>query len=183
MKDHVYKILELVGSSEKGIDDPVQNAISRASKTIREMKWFEVVHTRGHIEKGVCSPLPGHVAGRIYTRGVILSLSPAGDEIIERLSRWSKPRAGASAFGRLERVSRTGSEWSRGRCLLRSASEPRQTLGCHNDLRGQLDTPESVDRRDVHLLGNGPPIVVRIANARRQDHSIAINLLIWELRQ
>jgi dodecin len=52
MKDHVYKILELVGSSEKGIDDAIQNAISRASKTIRGMKWFEVVQTRGHIEKG-----------------------------------------------------------------------------------------------------------------------------------
>src|SRR6516164_8566640 len=52
MKDHVYKILELVGSSEKGIDDAIQNAVSRASKTIRGMKWFEVVQTRGHIEKG-----------------------------------------------------------------------------------------------------------------------------------
>ena len=52
MKDHVYKILELVGSSEKGIEDAIQNAITRASKTIREMKWFEVVQTRGHIEKG-----------------------------------------------------------------------------------------------------------------------------------
>jgi flavin-binding protein dodecin len=52
MKDHVYKILDLVGSSEKGIDDAIQNAITRASKTIREMKWFEVVQTRGHIEGG-----------------------------------------------------------------------------------------------------------------------------------
>jgi hypothetical protein len=52
MKDHVYKILELVGSSEKSIDDAVQNAITRASKTIRDMKWFEVVQTRGHIENG-----------------------------------------------------------------------------------------------------------------------------------
>jgi dodecin len=52
MKDHVYKILELVGSSEEGIDDAIQNAISRALKTIREMKWFEVVQTRGDIEKG-----------------------------------------------------------------------------------------------------------------------------------
>ncbi|HKU07189.1 MAG TPA: dodecin [Bradyrhizobium sp.] len=51
-KDHIYKILELVGSSEKSIEDAVQNAISRASKTIREMKWFEVVQTRGHIESG-----------------------------------------------------------------------------------------------------------------------------------
>jgi flavin-binding protein dodecin len=50
--DHVYKILELVGSSEKSIEDAVQNAVTRASKTIREMKWFEVVQTRGHIENG-----------------------------------------------------------------------------------------------------------------------------------
>ncbi|MFB9262394.1 dodecin [Bradyrhizobium erythrophlei] len=51
-KDHVYKILELVGSSEKSIDAAIENAISRASKTVREMKWFEVVQTRGHIEGG-----------------------------------------------------------------------------------------------------------------------------------
>ena len=50
--EHIYKILELVGSSEKGIEDAIQNAISRASKTVREMKWFEVVQTRGHIENG-----------------------------------------------------------------------------------------------------------------------------------
>ena len=52
MHDHVYKILELVGSSEKNIEDAIQNAITRASKTIRGMKWFEVVQTRGHIENG-----------------------------------------------------------------------------------------------------------------------------------
>lgn len=52
MKDHVYKILELVGSSEKSVEDAIQNAITRASKTIRDMKWFEVVQTRGHIEGG-----------------------------------------------------------------------------------------------------------------------------------
>lgn len=51
-KDHVYKILELVGSSETSIEDAIKNAISRASKTLREMKWFEVVQTRGHIENG-----------------------------------------------------------------------------------------------------------------------------------
>ena len=51
-KDHIYKILELVGSSEKSIEDAIQNAITRASKTIREMKWFEVVQTRGHVENG-----------------------------------------------------------------------------------------------------------------------------------
>ena len=51
-KDHVYKILDLVGSSETSIEDAIKNAIGRASKTIREMKWFEVVQTRGHIENG-----------------------------------------------------------------------------------------------------------------------------------
>ncbi|MCC8962733.1 MULTISPECIES: dodecin [Bradyrhizobium] len=51
-KDHVYKILELVGSSDKSIEAAIENAVSRASKTIREMKWFEVVQTRGHIDGG-----------------------------------------------------------------------------------------------------------------------------------
>ena len=51
-KDHIYKILELVGSSEKSIEDAIQNAVTRASKTIRGMKWFEVLETRGHIENG-----------------------------------------------------------------------------------------------------------------------------------
>jgi flavin-binding protein dodecin len=51
-KDHVYKILELVGSSETSIDDAIRNAVSRAAKTVREMKWFEVVQTRGHIANG-----------------------------------------------------------------------------------------------------------------------------------
>ena len=50
--DHVYKILELVGSSEASIEDAIKNAVSRAGKTVREMKWFEVVQTRGHIENG-----------------------------------------------------------------------------------------------------------------------------------
>ena len=52
MEDHVYKVLELVGSSEESIEDAIQNAITRASKTLREMKWFEVLQTRGHIESG-----------------------------------------------------------------------------------------------------------------------------------
>ena len=50
MSDHVYKKLELIGSSNTSIEDAVQNAISRASKTIRNMRWFEVTETRGHLE-------------------------------------------------------------------------------------------------------------------------------------
>jgi flavin-binding protein dodecin len=50
MSDHVYKKLELVGSSPKSIEDAVQNALARAEKTIRNMRWFEVAEPRGYIE-------------------------------------------------------------------------------------------------------------------------------------
>jgi len=52
MSDHVYKHLELTGSSTSSIEDAVQTAIARASKTIRNMHWFNVIETRGHIEDG-----------------------------------------------------------------------------------------------------------------------------------
>jgi dodecin len=52
MNDHVYKKIELVGSSPKGIEDAVANALARASKTIRNMRWFEITETRGHLEDG-----------------------------------------------------------------------------------------------------------------------------------
>lgn len=52
MSDHVYKLVELAGSSTKSTDDAIQNAISRAAKTVENMDWFEVVETRGHITDG-----------------------------------------------------------------------------------------------------------------------------------
>ena len=52
MKNHVYKVLELVGSSETSIEDAITTAIAQANKTVRNMDWFEVVQTRGHIENG-----------------------------------------------------------------------------------------------------------------------------------
>ena len=52
MKNHVYKILELVGSSETSIEDAISTAVAQASKIVRNMDWFEVVQTRGHIENG-----------------------------------------------------------------------------------------------------------------------------------
>ena len=52
MSDHVYKKIELVGSSPTSIEEAVQNALARASQTIRNMRWFEVTETRGHIEGG-----------------------------------------------------------------------------------------------------------------------------------
>ncbi len=52
MSENVYKKIELVGSSPKSIEDAVTNALARAKKTVRNMRWFEVIETRGHIEKG-----------------------------------------------------------------------------------------------------------------------------------
>ena len=52
MSDPVYKKIELVGSSLSSIEEAVENALARAKKTIRNMRWFEVIETRGHIEKG-----------------------------------------------------------------------------------------------------------------------------------
>jgi flavin-binding protein dodecin len=52
MSDHVYKIIELTGSSNKGQDDAIRNAVERASQTVRNMRWFEVTESRGHIDNG-----------------------------------------------------------------------------------------------------------------------------------
>jgi flavin-binding protein dodecin len=52
MTDHVYKTIELVGSSAGGSDEAVRAAIARASATVRNLRWFQVMETRGHIENG-----------------------------------------------------------------------------------------------------------------------------------
>ncbi|MDD5267716.1 MAG: dodecin family protein [Methylococcales bacterium] len=52
MNDHIYKKIELTGSSTAGMQEAIENAISKASQTIHHMRWFEVVETRGHIEDG-----------------------------------------------------------------------------------------------------------------------------------
>ena len=52
MSNHVYKTLELTGSSPTGIEDAVQTAIAKASETIRNIHWFNVVETRGHVVDG-----------------------------------------------------------------------------------------------------------------------------------
>ena len=52
MSDHVYRIIQVAGSSEKSIDDAIKNAVSHASRTVRQIGWFEVVETRGHVEGG-----------------------------------------------------------------------------------------------------------------------------------
>ena len=52
MSDHIYKIVELVGSSPASIEDAIQGAIARASSTLDNIRWFEVVETRGHVVDG-----------------------------------------------------------------------------------------------------------------------------------
>ena len=52
MQDHIYKLLDLVGSSETSIEDAIQKAIQRANETIRNLRWFEVVQIRGQIDGG-----------------------------------------------------------------------------------------------------------------------------------
>ena len=52
MSDHVYKILEIVGTSTQGTDEAIQNAVTRASKTLKNLDWFEVLGTRGHLVDG-----------------------------------------------------------------------------------------------------------------------------------
>jgi len=52
MSNHIYKKIELVGSSPVSIEEAVQNALGKASQTLRNLRWFEVVETRGQIEDG-----------------------------------------------------------------------------------------------------------------------------------
>ena len=52
MPEHVYKIVELVGSSRTSIEDAVQNALTKAGESIRNTRWFQVTETRGYIEEG-----------------------------------------------------------------------------------------------------------------------------------
>ncbi len=52
MSTHVYKKIEIVGTSTKSIEDAADNAIQRASKTINNLRWFEISETRGDIEDG-----------------------------------------------------------------------------------------------------------------------------------
>ena len=52
MSSHVYKTIELTGSSTTGIEDAVNTAVAKAHETVRNMQWFEVVETRGHLKDG-----------------------------------------------------------------------------------------------------------------------------------
>jgi dodecin len=55
LSDHIYKIIQLAGSSTSSIEDAIQNAVSRASKNLKNLRWFEVLETRGQIQGGKVS--------------------------------------------------------------------------------------------------------------------------------
>ncbi len=50
MPEHIYKVIELAGSSALGVEDAVSKAIAKASKTLKHLQWFQVMETRGHIK-------------------------------------------------------------------------------------------------------------------------------------
>ena len=55
MKDHVYKLIELTGTSTESMEHAINNALQRASKSVKNLRWFQVVETRGDIENGKVS--------------------------------------------------------------------------------------------------------------------------------
>jgi flavin-binding protein dodecin len=71
MGNHVYKMVEIVGSSTSGTDDAIRNAIATAASTLRHLDWFEVVQTRGHL-------VDGKVAHYQVTLKVAFRLEAAG---------------------------------------------------------------------------------------------------------
>ena len=52
MSDHVYKSVEITGSSADGVTQAIERAVAKASETLRHLDWFEVVNVRGHLEDG-----------------------------------------------------------------------------------------------------------------------------------
>lgn len=52
MTDHVYKHIEITGSSKTGSDDAIRIALAKAHETVRNMQWFRVIETRGHVVDG-----------------------------------------------------------------------------------------------------------------------------------
>ena len=50
--DHIYRVIEIVGTSEESIEDAITSAVARADRTLRNLRWFEVVRTSGHIADG-----------------------------------------------------------------------------------------------------------------------------------
>ena len=52
MSDHIYKHIELTGSSKNSIEEAIQNAVAKANETVKNMRWFQMTDFRGHIDNG-----------------------------------------------------------------------------------------------------------------------------------
>ena len=52
MAGHIYRIAEIVGTSNNGVDDAIRNAVDRANQTLRNLDWFEMTEIRGHLHNG-----------------------------------------------------------------------------------------------------------------------------------
>ncbi|MFE7754990.1 dodecin [Streptomyces sp. NPDC057418] len=52
MSNHTYRVTEIVGTSEEGLDEAIRNGVARASETLHNLDWFEMTQVRGHIEDG-----------------------------------------------------------------------------------------------------------------------------------
>ncbi|MFE3445771.1 dodecin [Nocardia sp. NPDC059180] len=71
MSDHVYRVIEVVGSSPDGVDPAIANAVARAGETVRNLEWFEMVNVRGHI-------VDGAIAHTQVTVKIGFRIDPAG---------------------------------------------------------------------------------------------------------
>ncbi|WP_432432610.1 dodecin [Cryobacterium breve] len=65
MTNHTYRVTEIVGTSPEGTDAAIRSGLERATRTLRNVDWFEVVETRGHVEDGVIHHFPGDAQGRL----------------------------------------------------------------------------------------------------------------------
>jgi len=78
MTEHVYKVVEIVGSSEESVTKAIDRAIAKASESLRQLGWFEVVQVRGHIQDGKVAqyPVSGYAEGWVSVgRGMIKTAS------------------------------------------------------------------------------------------------------------
>ena len=75
MSNRTYRVTEIVGTSDDGVDDAIRNGIARAAQTLRHLDWFEVTEVRGQVVDGAGRALPGRHEGRLPARGR-LTLNP-----------------------------------------------------------------------------------------------------------
>ena len=94
MDDHIYKIIQLAGSSPDSIEQAIQNAVSRAAQSLHDLRWFEVVETRGHIEGGKVN-IEGDNSAR---DDIAMSLARMGYPVVGSVEGMKAAAAKAKSF-------------------------------------------------------------------------------------